>query len=95
MMLLGSGVVPVVVVRWWCWCCAQNGERLRRNRADRVLRSLRRTAVLIPVDRIAIVDDRVLQVEPVGAGVQVDRTEAASLVAEAEAQLVGGAVALR
>src|SRR5271169_6551336 len=41
-------------------------EGFRRNRAYGAFRSARRAAVLIPIDRIAAGDDRVLQVEPVG-----------------------------
>ena len=67
---------------------AQDGEGFRRNGSNRILRSRGRAAVLIPVDRIASVDDRVLQVEPVGAGVQVDRAEGAGLGANVKAELL-------
>ncbi len=75
---------------------AQDRERFRRNRSDRVLRSRRRTGVLIPVNRVASIDNRVLQVQPVGAGRQVDGAEAAGagLGADVEAVLVARASAL-
>ena len=56
MMLLGSGIVPVVlVVLVVVVVPSQNRERFRRNRSDRVLRSRRRTGVLVPVNRVASV----------------------------------------
>ena len=45
-----------------------------------------RSGVLIPVDRVAVADNRVLQVQPVGTGVQSRAAEAASLGADVEAE---------
>jgi hypothetical protein len=79
---------------------ANNTEGLRWNRSDGVLRSLRGaarrvvsfTAVLIPVHRIAGVDQRVLEVDPIRAGIQVRAVEAAALLADIEAVGVGEAL---
>ena len=87
MMLLGSGVVvPVVVV---VVVVAGRAVPLPISVKDsegivptELSEAEDGTAVFIPVDRIAVADNRVLQVQPVATGVQSGRREAAGLGAD-------------